>query len=73
MAAPPERLAAGIHDGVRYTLVWDDEVYSAGVGEAVARLREAGYEPLQVAPRWQDPFYRGVNSCWDADRPQRVR
>jgi hypothetical protein len=61
---PPEALVAEIHDGVRYTFVYDDEVYSAGVGDAVERLEGAGYECIQLAPRWQDPTYRGVNSRW---------
>jgi hypothetical protein len=61
---PADRLAAEIHDGIRYTIVFDDERYAAGVSAACGRLEREGYELLVRAPRWGDELYRGVNSRW---------
>jgi len=57
-------LAPAIHDGIRYTFLFPAEDYTAGVVEAIQRLRDEGFNLRMRKPSWQDADYRGVNSRW---------
>jgi hypothetical protein len=57
-------LAARIHDGIRYTFVYDDEDYTIGAEETEAALGSSGYELITRKPSWDSPDYKGVNSQW---------
>ena len=58
----PEEAAANIADGVRFTLQFNDEDYTAGVQRSLDTLKSQGYEILAVKNFWQkgDP-YQGIN------------
>jgi len=61
---PVGELAAAIHDGIRYTLLFPDKHYAAGVTEATRLLSDRGYCLEQRKPSWDDADYRGVNCRW---------
>jgi hypothetical protein len=62
--ADSRELAAGIPDGIRYTLILDFKYYTPGVGAGHAQLVDAGYERIETKPSWDSDQYKGVNSQW---------
>jgi hypothetical protein len=67
----PYDLAAKIHDGIRYTFVFEDRFYSEGVRDAESRLADKGYKLVWRKPSWSGDEYKGINSQWrDADSGQ---
>jgi hypothetical protein len=57
--------AARIHDGIRYTFVFDDDqYYSAGVRSIENRLAGSGYNLVERKPSWLGEEYKGINSQW---------
>src|SRR5215831_2727329 len=61
-------LLSRIHDGIRYTFVYDDQDYTIGTEETEAALGESGYELITRKPSWDSPDYKGVNTQWrDSD------
>ena len=60
----PDQLASSIHDGIRYTFVFDTSGYADGVRKAQAELANEAYELRLLRPSWDDPDYKGVNSRW---------
>jgi hypothetical protein len=60
----PGDLAAKIHDGIRYTFLFEDEFYSEGVNEAENRLNDKGYTLVWRKPSWSGEEYKGINSQW---------
>ena len=60
----PSQLASAIHDGIRYTFVFDTSDYVAGVSKAGDKLIEEGYQLRLLRPSWGDPDYKGINSRW---------
>src|SRR5215470_4770162 len=60
----PSELASSIHDGVRYTFIFDFESYTEGVGVGQERLADAGYDHIETKPSWDSEEYKGVNSRW---------
>jgi len=62
--ADPSELAASIADGIRYTLIFDFDHYTAGVESGHAQLTGAGYERIETKPSWDSDQYKGVNSQW---------
>jgi hypothetical protein len=57
--------AARIHDGIRYTFVFDDDqYYSAGVRSIENRLTGSGYNLVERKPSWLGEEYKGINSQW---------
>jgi hypothetical protein len=60
----PRDLAAEIHDGIRYTFIFEFEHYTAGVDLAQSRLAEAGFGHIETKPGWHRDEYKGVNSQW---------
>jgi hypothetical protein len=59
-----DNLLSRIHDGIRYTFVYDDQDYATGVADTEATLGDCGYELTTRKPRWDSPDYRGINSQW---------
>lgn len=57
-------LAGAIHDGVRYTFLFEAEYYSDGVAEASRKLADQGYDLRLTNPSWDSNEYRGVNTRW---------
>jgi hypothetical protein len=57
-------LMAEIHDGIRYTFIFDIEHYTASVDLAESKLAEAGYDHIETKPGWHGDEYKGVNSQW---------
>jgi hypothetical protein len=60
----PSQLASAIHDGIRYTFVFDASNYVAGVSKAGDKLTKEGYQLRLLRPSWRDPDYKGINSRW---------
>ena len=56
--------AARIHDGIRYTFLFEDQFYSAGVRDAENRLACHGYKLVGRKPSWSGEEYKGINSQW---------
>ncbi len=62
---------AKIHDGIRYTFIFADLCYAAGVRDAESRLAGNGYTLVERKPSWSREEYKGINSQWrDADSGQ---
>ncbi|MDQ2814199.1 MAG: hypothetical protein M3Z75_20605, partial [Actinomycetota bacterium] len=60
----PGHLAKRIHDGIRYTFLFDERFYSEGVREAEGKLADAGYNLVWRKPGWSGEEYKGINSQW---------
>jgi hypothetical protein len=59
-----EELALEVHDGIRYTFLFDAEHYADGTLQAHSRLKGNGFD-LEVRRNcWQNPEYKGINSRW---------
>jgi hypothetical protein len=69
--ANADEVVAAVHDGVRYTLRYDDAEYTSGVETDVERMKDQGFELLRLKNLWNDVDYKGINSQWrDADSGQ---
>ena len=55
---------ARIHDGIRYTFIFEDQFYSTGVRAAENCLTEHGYKLVGRKPSWLGKEYRGINTQW---------
>jgi hypothetical protein len=62
--ADPSDLAAEVHDGIRYTFIFEFGHYTAGVDLAQSKLAEDGYDRIETKPGWHGDEYKGVNSQW---------
>ena len=60
----PGQLSSAIHDGIRYTFIFDPSSYVAGVRDTQKKLAEEGYRLRLLKPSWDDPDYKGINSRW---------
>jgi hypothetical protein len=60
----PSELSAEIHDGIRYTFLFDTQHYTSGIEDARHRLSEDGYELIAFKPSWDAEEYKGINSQW---------
>jgi len=61
---PPSDLAAKIHDGIRYTFLFEGQFYSDGVRAAETRLPVEGFDLVWRKPNWPGEEYKGINSQW---------
>jgi hypothetical protein len=61
---PPEELAREIHDGIRYTFLFELEDYVVGVRELTRRLEEIDCELGVVKNMWDNDEYKGTNTRW---------
>jgi hypothetical protein len=62
--ASPDGLAAQIHDGVRYTFLYEPDVYARGARETRSTLNAHGYELQLLRNNWESGEYKGINSRW---------
>ena len=60
---PSEALAA-IPDAVRFTLKYDETVYTVTVRRDIQRLEARGFTQVERRNTWADDQYRGINSRW---------
>ncbi len=59
-----EELALEVHDGIRYTFIFEPQHYAEATLQAHSRLKGNGFD-LEVRRNcWQGPAYKGVNSRW---------
>lgn len=65
-------LAADIHDGVRYTFLFDHSSYVAGFENATELLESSGYELGVRKNTWNHEEYKGLNTRWQ-DPASRIR
>src|ERR1022692_821581 len=59
-------LAARIHDGIRYTFLFESDRYVDGIAETRSMLSTDGHELIELKPSWDSNEYKGVNSRWRA-------
>jgi hypothetical protein len=62
--ADPAALAAGIHDGVRYTFLLDEPNYARGFVQARSALESQRNELLTVRNTWTSDESKGVTTRW---------
>jgi hypothetical protein len=60
----PEEVADGIHDGIRYTFIFDVDDYTNGVQDSQAKLEDHGYSLQFLRNTWNNDQYKGINSRW---------
>jgi hypothetical protein len=60
----PEELADEIHDGIRYTFVFDPERYVVGVRGITRELEQNSFELGVQKNTWGNDEYKGVNTRW---------
>ena len=53
-----------VKDAIRYTFVYDETAYSAGVQADCDRLESSGFTPVDRQNSWEGDQYRGINSRW---------
>jgi hypothetical protein len=51
-------------DAIRYSFVYEEAKYTAGVHADCDRLRSAGFEPGDRQNSWADDQYKGINGRW---------
>lgn len=59
-----EEHAAEIHDGVRYTFLFDHDTYTQNFKTASSSLEAAGFTLTVLKNSWDDEEYKGVNTRW---------
>lgn len=57
-------LSREIHDGIRYTFIFDSDHYTDSTKEVCTKLIEQRYELTRLANRWDGDEYKGINSRW---------
>jgi hypothetical protein len=57
-------VVASVHDGVRYTLEYDDAEYANDVYSDIGRMKDHGFELTRLKSLWDDAEYKGINSQW---------
>jgi hypothetical protein len=57
-------LADEIHDGVRYTFIFDADNYVDGITDTRDKIEAEGYSLIEMKPSWHSDEYKGVNSRW---------
>jgi hypothetical protein len=62
--ATAESALADVPDAIRYTFRYEDARYTEGVRADVSRMRETGFEMVQLKNLWNEEQYRGINSRW---------
>jgi hypothetical protein len=69
----PEQAAKEVPDAVRFTLEYDDDRYTDGVGTDVDRLKAEGFELIKLKNLWAQDQYKGTNSQWrESETGQRL-
>lgn len=60
----PDEAFSLVKDAVRYTFVYSEKDYAAGLHADCDRLVRAGFEPADRENSWEDDQYKGINSRW---------
>jgi hypothetical protein len=60
----PEEALGRIADVVRFTFLYSETTYSAGVQADVERLEAKGFTQLERRGTWDDDQYKGINARW---------
>jgi hypothetical protein len=60
----PEQALANVKDPVRYTFQYSETAYADAVSADIGRLKERGFEQVELRNSWTDSHYRGINSRW---------
>jgi hypothetical protein len=55
---------ASVKDAIRYTFCYADEQYVSGLERDCARIKSAGFEPVERRNSWANEEYKGINSRW---------
>jgi hypothetical protein len=53
-----------VKDAIRYTFVYDEAAYAAGVHADCDRLQSSGFTPVDRQNSWEGDQYKGINSRW---------
>jgi hypothetical protein len=59
-----DQAVANVKDSIRYTFVYDEEGYTAGVYADCERLQNAGFGSFDRRNSWDQDEYKGINSRW---------
>ena len=57
-------VVTSVHDGVRYTLQYDNTEYTNEVYSDIDRMKDQGFELTRLKNLWNDAEYKGINSQW---------
>jgi hypothetical protein len=69
----PEEAISLVPDAIRYTFQYKEASYTQGVRDDIARMKEQGFELIEVKNSWLKEQYKGINSRWiDPESSQRV-
>lgn len=60
----PDAHARKIHDGIRFTFLFEGMFYSEGVREAEVLIADEGCRLVERKPNWSGEEYKGINSQW---------
>jgi hypothetical protein len=60
----PEQALANVKDPVRYTFQYGEAAYAEAVHADIGRLKERGFEQVELRNSWAAGSYRGINSRW---------
>jgi len=60
----PEEALGNVKDAIRFTFVYPEERYSAGVLADCERLQASGFERFDRVNSWPEEQYKGINSRW---------
>jgi hypothetical protein len=63
---------ANVKDAIRYTFVYNEEKYTAGVYADCERIESAGFERFDRRNLWDQDEYKGVNSRWRIPGSNRI-
>ena len=53
-----------VKDAIRYTFVYEETAYEAGVHADCDRLKSSGFTPVDRQNSWGGDQYKGINSRW---------
>ena len=59
-----DQAVSNVKDTIRYTFVYDEAGYTAGVYSDCDRLQEAGFERFDRRNSWDHDEYKGINTRW---------
>jgi hypothetical protein len=60
----PEQALTNVKDPVRYTFQYGEVAYAEAVRADIDRLKDHGFEQVELRNSWTDCHYRGINSRW---------
>ena len=60
----PEEALGNVKDAIRFTFVYPEERYRAGVLADCERLQASGFERFDRVNSWPEEQYKGINSRW---------